>query len=229
MLDFIRKSRYDFHDLTELVRLLRGPGGCPWDQAQTHRSIRRNFIEEVYEACEALDQDDADHIREELGDVLLQVIFHAGIEEDAGRFCIDDVCDGVCKKLIQRHPHLFEQDVPRADWEEVKRRLRGDQSVIQEMEGVSKALPALWQADKILTKAEKNGLFSDSAAAASEDLRQAAAALGGAADTQNAGAALFALVRLCRRQGIDPEMALSRYCEQFIQGVSASGGEAGPA
>ena len=218
MLDFIRKSHYDFYDLTELVRLLRGPGGCPWDQAQTHQSIRRNFLEEAYEACEALDQDDAEHIREELGDVLLQVVFHAGIEQDAGRFDVDDVCDAVCRRLIQRHPHLFQQNVERADWEEIKRHLRGDQTVVQEMEGVSKALPALWRADKLLSKAEKNNLFTDSADAASGDLRQAAATLAAQGGEQSAGTALFALVRLCRLQGIDPEMALSRFCGHFIQG-----------
>ena len=148
MLDFIRKSRYDASDLVTLVRLLRGPGGCPWDRAQTHQSIRRNLLEEAYEACEALDQDDPDHMKEELGDVLLQVVFHAGIEQDAGRFDLDDVCDAVCQRLIQRHPHLFYENTERADWEEVKRHLRGDQSVAQDMEGVSKALPALWQADR---------------------------------------------------------------------------------
>ena len=86
MLDFTEKSQYDFDDLVRLVKLLRGPGGCAWDMAQTHQSIRRNFIEEAYEACEAMDEGDPVHLREELGDVLLQVVFHAGIEADAGTF-----------------------------------------------------------------------------------------------------------------------------------------------
>ena len=99
MIDFTEKSEYGFSDLVRLVAALRGPGGCPWDQVQTHQSIRRNFLEEAYEACEAMDQDDPAHLREELGDVLLQVVFHAGIEADAGRFDVDGVCDTVCRKL----------------------------------------------------------------------------------------------------------------------------------
>ena len=99
MIDFISKDRYDFSDLVRLVHLLRQPGGCPWDGAQTHLSIRRNFLEEAYEACEGFDADDPVKMREELGDVLLQVLFHTDIEQDAGRFTLDDVCDTVCKKL----------------------------------------------------------------------------------------------------------------------------------
>lgn len=105
MIDFYSKLRYDFSDLCELVRVLRAPDGCPWDSSQTHESIRRNFLEEAYEACEAIDQKDPVHLREELGDVLLHVVFHAGIETDAGNFTIDDVCDTVVKKMISRHPH----------------------------------------------------------------------------------------------------------------------------
>lgn len=107
MLDFIWKEKYDFHDLVKIVHLLRSPGGCPWDQVQTHQSIRRNFLEETYEACEAIDTDDAALLCEELGDVLLQVLFHTDIEQDCGRFTLDDVTDGICKKLIYRHPHVF--------------------------------------------------------------------------------------------------------------------------
>ena len=107
MIDFYSKPRYDFEDLCQLVRVLRAPDGCPWDSVQTHESIRRNFLEEVYEACEAIDQKDSAHLQEELGDVLLHVVFHAGIEADAGNFTIDDVCDAVVKKMISRHPALF--------------------------------------------------------------------------------------------------------------------------
>ena len=104
MIDFYSKLRYDFDDLCQLVKVLRAPDGCPWDSVQTHQSIRRNFLEEAYEACEAIDQQDPVHLREELGDVLLHVVFHASIEADAGRFTIDDVCDTVVKKMISRHP-----------------------------------------------------------------------------------------------------------------------------
>ena len=107
MINFTSKPRYALDDLIRLVHALRAPGGCPWDAAQTHLSIRRNFLEEAYEACEALDCDDAAMLREELGDVLLQVLFHADIEADRGRMTIDDIADAECRKLIFRHPFLF--------------------------------------------------------------------------------------------------------------------------
>lgn len=101
------KNKYNFDDLIKIVSILRSPGGCPWDREQTHKSIRANFIEETYEAIEAIDNDDPELLKEELGDVLLQVALHAQMESEAGRFNIDDVADGVCKKLIVRHPHVF--------------------------------------------------------------------------------------------------------------------------
>ena len=115
MINFTSKPRYDLSDLIRLVHVLRAPGGCPWDAAQTHLSIRRNFLEEAYEACEALDCDDAAMLREELGDVLLQVLFHADIEADRGRMTIDNIADAECRKLIFRHPFLFGGE--RASWD----------------------------------------------------------------------------------------------------------------
>ncbi|MBQ2487948.1 MAG: MazG family protein, partial [Ruminococcus sp.] len=106
-MDFQEKSHYDFNDLINIVRILRAPGGCPWDMAQTHKSIRSNFIEETYEAIEAIDTDDPELLREELGDVLLQVAMHAEMENEENRFDINDVVNDVCKKLVVRHPHVF--------------------------------------------------------------------------------------------------------------------------
>ena len=223
MIDFTLKSQYGYEDLTALVRLLRSPGGCPWDGAQTHQSIRRNFIEEACEACEAMDQGDPEHLREELGDVLLQVVFHAGIEADAGHFDMDDVCDGICKKLIARHPHLFTDDPSRPDWETLKRAQRGNQTVTQAMEGISKALPATWQADKILSKAEASGLYQEDPAEALGELTHALAALEQSPRDRAEdplGRALFALVRLARQSGVDPETALIRHCKHFIRGFA---------
>lgn len=107
MVHFKEKARYDYDDLLEIIRVLRSPEGCPWDQVQTHQSIRRGLLEEAYEAAEGIDRDDADLLREELGDVLMQVVFHADIERQRGRFTMEDVVDGVVKKLIFRHPHVF--------------------------------------------------------------------------------------------------------------------------
>lgn len=106
-MEFKEKESYNFDDLVAIMKLLRSPEGCPWDKEQTHSSIRQNLIEETYEAIEAIDTQDTALLKEELGDVLLQVVFHAEMESEKGAFSIDDVCDGICKKLIVRHPHIF--------------------------------------------------------------------------------------------------------------------------
>ena len=106
MVDFQYKDSYDVNDLVEIVRILRSPGGCPWDAEQTHESIRRDFLEETYEVAEAIDEGSTEHLKEELGDVLLQVALHTRIEEEQGNFNLNDVAAGVCKKLIYRHPHV---------------------------------------------------------------------------------------------------------------------------
>ena len=138
MVNFMSKPRYDMADLEEITHILRSPGGCPWDQAQTHQSIRRNFLEEAYEACEALDNDDLELMKEELGDVLLQVVFHADIEKDRGRFDLDDVCDRVCKKLIFRHPHVFGGDTTKS-WEDCKALEKGQTTVGEKLDAVARS------------------------------------------------------------------------------------------
>ena len=107
MVDFQFKEHYDINDLLGIMSVLRSDNGCPWDREQSHDSIRNNFIEEVYEVADAIDNDDKSALCEELGDVLLQVVFHSQIEKEAGGFNFDDVADGICKKLILRHPHIF--------------------------------------------------------------------------------------------------------------------------
>ena len=106
-MDFEFKEKYEIGDLLEIMKILRSENGCPWDREQDHKSIRKDFIEEVYEAVEAIDSDDAELLKEELGDVLLQVVFHCRIEEEKGSFAFGDAVDGICKKLIVRHPHVF--------------------------------------------------------------------------------------------------------------------------
>ena len=152
MVDFQYKDSYGVKDLEEIVRLLRAPGGCPWDAEQTHQSIRRNFLEEAYEAVEAIDEGSPEHLKEELGDVLLQVVFHALMEQEAGRFDLDAVADGICKKLIFRHPHVFgEVSVSGtgevlSNWEELKRKEKGQATNTDALEAVARSLPALWRA-----------------------------------------------------------------------------------
>ena len=127
MIDFPHKEKYDAQDLRQIVEILRGEGGCPWDREQTHATLRRNLLEETAELCEAIDREDPALMREELGDVWLQVLFHASIEQERGSFDLDDVADAECKKLISRHPHVF-GDVTVSDvgeelslWEDLKR------------------------------------------------------------------------------------------------------------
>ncbi|MDP8977217.1 MAG: MazG family protein, partial [Actinomycetota bacterium] len=143
---------------------LRGPGGCPWDREQSHRSLARYAVEEVYELLEAIEDDDSDAIREELGDVLLQVVFHAQIAQDEGRFTIDDVARGIVDKLVRRHPHVFSDaqvsgaDEVIANWDRLKRDEKPRAGVF---EGVPAALPALQYAATLLRRAAEAGVRSE--------------------------------------------------------------------
>lgn len=229
VLDFLCKESYDLRDFVALVSYLRSPNGCPWDQAQTHESIRRNFLEETYEACEAIDAGDLVHMREELGDVLMQVLFHTDIEREAGHFDIDDVADAACKKLVYRHPHVFQRDEPDApDWDTMKQRDRAQTTTAEAMDSVARSLPALWRCDKIQAKAAKTGFeWPDIHAAldkVDEETRELRAAVA-SGDTEaigdELGDLLFAAVKVARFAGIDPEQAAHAACEKFIRRFSA--------
>ena len=229
VLDFLCKESYDLRDFVALVSYLRSPNGCPWDQAQTHESIRRNFLEETYEACEAIDAGDLVHMREELGDVLMQVLFHTDIEREAGHFDIDDVADAACKKLVYRHPHVFRRDEPDApDWDTMKQRERAQTTTAEAMDSVARSLPALWRCDKIQSKAAKTGFEWPDVHAAldkvDEETRELRAAVA-SGDTEaigdELGDLLFAAVKVARFAGIDPEQAAHAACEKFIRRFSA--------
>lgn len=229
VLDFLCKESYDLRDFVALVSYLRSPNGCPWDQVQTHESIRRNFLEETYEACEAIDAGDLVHMREELGDVLMQVLFHTDIEREAGHFDIDDVADAACKKLVYRHPHVFRRDEPDAlDWDTMKQRERAQTTTAEAMDSVARSLPALWRCDKIQAKAAKTGFeWLDVHAAldkVDEETRELrAAVVSGDAEAigDELGDLLFAAVKVARFAGIDPEQAAHAACEKFIRRFSA--------
>ena len=183
MLDFLCKESYDLRDFVALITFLRSPGGCPWDQVQTHESIRRNFLEETYEACEAIDAGDTAHLKEELGDVLMQVLFHTDIEREAGHFDIDDVADAACRKLVYRHPHVFRRnDLDAPDWDTIKQRERAQTTTAEAMDCVARSLPALWRCEKIQAKAAKTGFewpdadaALDKVAEETQELREAVA------------------------------------------------------
>ena len=227
MVDFEKKLSYDVYDLKKIIDLLRSPGGCPWDIEQTHESIRRNFIEEVYEAVEAIDEGSAEHLCEELGDVLTQVVFHADIEDKAGRFDLDGVADMVCKKLIFRHPHVFGDTAADTsgevlvNWDKLKRIEKQQATVTQELESVARSLPALWRAEKIQKKAAKAGFdwldVSGALAALREEIGELEAAIATGGDAEGElGDVIFSAVNVARFLKADPETALGRTCDKFI-------------
>ena len=232
MVDFPSKDFYDLSDFIRIVDVLRGEGGCPWDREQTHESLRRGTLEEAYELCGAIDSGDADNLREELGDVMLQVIFHASLARDEGLFDLNDVSDAACKKLIYRHPHVFGDvnvsgsDEVLVNWDLLKEKEKEQRCLSQVMEGVTEALPALWRAEKCQKKAEKAGqpIFAPGAAATA--LQTGAAALASAEDAETAlGELLFAAVAVARERGVDAEMALHAACQRAIDAVKEREGQ----
>lgn len=227
MISFPWKDHYDLDDFRQVISILRHPGGCPWDQAQNHHSIRRNFIEEVYEVCEGIDTENTELLREELGDVLMQVLFHASIEEDAGHFDIDDVADQAVKKLLFRHPHVFgtqavaDVDQVLANWEDLKRQEKHQESYTDTLNAVARTLPALWRAEKVQRKAARAGFDWPEASSAlakigeeTEELRAAAQGEGNV--QEELGDLLFAVVNAARMLQVDPEDALNQATEKFI-------------
>lgn len=228
MIDFEYKRTYSFQDLVEITRILRAPGGCPWDREQTHTSIRRNFLEEACEAVEAIDEGSAEHLREELGDVLLQVTLHAQMEEEAGRFDIGGVADGICKKLIYRHPHVF-GDVAVSgssevlqNWEALKRVEKGQTTHADSVDAVARTLPGLWRAEKMQSKAKKTGFdwpdISGALDKLSEEVQELRAAVGESSNTEEElGDVLFSAVNVARFLHLDPETALAKASDKFAR------------
>ena len=228
MVDFQCTESYTVEDLRKLIALLRSDQGCPWDREQTHLSIRRNFLEEAYEACEAIDSGDTDLLQEELGDVLTQVIFHARIEEEAGNFNLDDVADATCKKLISRHPHIFgnapagSADEVLLAWDELKRLEKQHKTVTQSMDAVAKSLPGTWRAEKVQAKAKKVGFDWPDVQGALDKLQEETAELKAAIEQKSGiaeelGDLLFSLVNVARMLDIDPEEALHNTTDKFIR------------
>ena len=243
MVNFEYRAHYDLNDLIQILRILRGPGGCPWDQVQTHLSNRRNFLEEAYETAEAFDQDDPDLMCEELGDMLMQVIFNIHMEEDAGRFTLDDVTDRVSKKMIFRHPHVFgttSADTPEevlVHWEALKQQEKGIRTAADNLDHVARSLPALWRAEKMQKKAADAGFDWKDVHGAMDKLEEETVelrrALNGDGDvSEELGDLLFAAVKVGRFSGIDPEEALHNTCEKFLRRfrhVEESAGKTGQA
>ena len=213
--------------LRAIMHRLRAPGGCPWDAEQTHESIVPNLIEEAYETVDTIQRGDHEHLKEELGDLLLQVVFHSEIAEGAGRFTLDDVARGISEKLVRRHPHVFgESDVATTDgvlqqWDEIKRAEKGDEEKPY-LHGVGKGLPGLIRASKLQKKAAKVGFDwpeeSGVLAKIREELDELQAAMAGQEHEEIAeemGDLLFSVVNLARFRKIDPEILMAAANTKF--------------
>lgn len=215
--------------LLDIIAKLRGPGGCPWDREQTHASLRAGLLEEAYEVVAAIDAGDDSNLREELGDLLLQVVFHAQIAHEEGRFDFDDVARAIAAKLVRRHPHVFgadhcaDSEAVLVRWEEIKRAEKGaaPESV---MDGLPTGLPALLHAQKVQGKAAKIGFDWESTAPVFDKVREELAEAEAAQPEkleEEIGDVLFSVVNLARKLEIDAEPALRRATEKFSARVRA--------
>lgn len=228
MVNFEIKDRYNLEDLVKLVHLLRDPEkGCPWDKVQTHESIRKNFIEETYEAVDAIDKKDKHLLKEELGDVLLQVLLHSEMESETGEFDIDAVADDECKKLVLRHPHIF-GDVTAKDsgtvlrnWEDIKRVEKSQKSGTDAIADVPRAFPALMRSQKVQKRAAYVGFDYESTKDAVSELESELAELKEAIESgtnyeEELGDLFFSAVNVARFLKVDSEEVLEKACNKFI-------------
>ena len=233
MQDWPEREHYTAEDLVQIIRILRDPvSGCPWDKVQTHASIRKNFLEETCEALEALDADDPAMIREELGDVLMQVVFHAVMEEERGRLDFEQVCREVCEKLVFRHPNIFASSAAENaginSWEALKNKEKGRKTLADELDTVPATLPALMRAQKLQKRAAAHGVGPADPAAAAAALKAAEAAwdarsAGNA--QQAAGELLLAAANAMRLAGVDAEEALTFAARRFAADAKAAGAD----
>lgn len=219
---FVGKEHYTVEDLLEIITILRSPEGCPWDREQDHKSIRRDFLEECYEAIEAIDTDNTALLREELGDVLLQVVFHSEIEREAGHFDFSDVVSGVAEKMVVRHPHVFadtEADTTAqvlANWDQIKRETKRQKTNREVLASVSPAMPALMRAQKVRKKAAGMGAETGDVKALQQEICETVCAATAENGTEKLGRALFDMTELARKLGVDAERALFDVCRDYI-------------
>ncbi|AGC67281.1 MazG family protein [Thermoclostridium stercorarium subsp. stercorarium DSM 8532] len=226
----MKKERYGFEDLVEIMKKLRSPDGCPWDREQTHESLKEYFIEETYEVLEAIDLKSPEKLCEELGDVLLQVIFHATIAEENGQFTIYDVVDGISRKMVHRHQHVFgkEHAETAADvlnlWDKIKKEEKGTKTQTDILKSVPANLPALMRSYKVQEKAAKVGFDWDNAEDAWKKVKEEMeefheACRSGDMDKteEELGDLLFAIVNVSRFLKIQPELALTKTINKFIK------------
>ena len=225
-------GRYSVAQLLEIMKVLRSPGGCPWDREQTHKSIRNDALEEAYEVADAIDNDDAVALCEELGDMLLQVVFHSCIASETEIFTFDDVVDGICKKLVLRHPHVFgEASADNSSqvldlWDSIKKEEKNQQTVSDTLKSVPKAFPALMRAAKVQKRAQKAGVTAlvrlEELEACYTKLSQSVE-LGDKETIKSAyGEYLFKLAGFQQTLKVDAEEALNTITDSFIKSVEES-------
>lgn len=228
--EFEFKDRYNFEDLISIITLLRAPGGCPWDREQTHFSIKKNFIEETYEVIEAINKESPDMLREELGDVLLQIALHCEMESEKDNFDFGDVVDELVKKLVIRHPHVFgdvkaeNEAEALSSWDKAKAETKKQKTQTESMLSVPRELPALMRAQKIQHKAAKIGFDWESADGAIDKLYEeinelkTAMSQGTKAEIEDEfGDVLFSCVNISRFLSVDSEEALTASTDKFLE------------
>jgi len=223
---FIFKDFYGINDLLDIMKILRSENGCPWDREQNHHTIRKNLLEETYEVLEAIDNNDSDLLCEELGDLLLQIVFHSRMEEECGNFDFDKVANDICQKLIIRHPHVF-GDVNVSDstevlknWDSIKQKTKNQESYSETLESVPKVFPALLRSYKLLQRSERAGINYPVASTA-ENLSLNVSKLNNSLDNsdeakKNIGNILFNCAEISRKLGLDPEECLQKQNENYI-------------
>ena len=238
MQDWPERERYTAEDLLQIIRILRDrENGCPWDKVQTHASIRKNFLEETCEALEAIDADDAAMMREELGDVLMQVAFHTVIEEERGRFDFEQVCREVCEKLVFRHPNIFASSAAENaginSWDALKNKEKGRTTLADELNTVPATLPALMYAQKLQKRAVRCGVPEPEGTQAQQALQQAVDGWNAAQNADAAGELLLAAANAMRLAGVDAEEALTfasgRFRQELLQKTEDSDEQERPA
>ena len=212
------KGKYTIEKLLEIMRLLRAPDGCPWDKEQTHKSIRNNFLEEAYETVDAIDTEDMPALREELGDVLMQIVFHSIMAEEKGIFDFDDVVDEVSEKLVYRHPHVFGEVVADTtekvldNWDALKQTEKHQSSFSDTLVSVPNAFPALMKCAKVQKRAAK--------AQVKIDKEKALDGINKSLNCNDMGGLLFYAVALAKANNVDAEEALAKETDDFIKRFS---------
>lgn len=226
-------NKKDFQDLLDIIETLRNPGGCPWDREQTHESLKSALLEECYEVIDAIENEDEDALIEELGDVLLQVVFHASIGKEDGYFDIMDVIGGISNKMINRHPHVFGNEEANTseqvlvNWDEIKKEEKGIKTLTEEMQNIAKSLPAITRAYKVQKKAKKVGFDWDDVNCAMDKVKEELNEIKEVYNYEDksiiegeVGDLLFACINVARFLEVDGELALDKTIKKFINRFS---------